>query len=519
MLKQSSLALLLLGGLAGVAGAAPARSLTLADCVRLALEAESTLRVQRIAERDADLQIRTQRSAFFPVIEAQIDFRHEAATTEYAYADDDGRYNTTTFTYGAGVRGLLPFGTSYRIALDAGTLYTDQSQSIYDRRHAASLSLTLTHPLLSGWRPSSTTAGLEVARADHVAMQKSVQARVSEVALSVARAYYALSAARETLRIAKRSLADVTKVQNWVQVRKDAGTASPVELIEAQTAVATRKQAQIAAEQSVKTAQAQLFALIYKGDARDANDLTGEVLPADRPDASQDDRQLMTLLQTALAKRAEIRQASNNLRARSIAASAADNRALPKLDLTFGAGLTALTGNCILQGTPGDPNNPGCSALNQDLVGGHGKAWGNVFTAKQPYVQVGLKLELPVTSAARRALADRAELFRERAREQLRGARIRVLTEVRSAFARVQALYRSVGAARQAATLARQAFSAVETQFKAGLTKADDVLRIQLSLAQNESTLASMLRQYAEARAALDAAIGELPERFNVRVR
>ena len=126
---------------------------------------------------------------------------------------------------------------------------------------------------------------------------------------------------------------------------------------------------------------------------------------------------------------------------------------------------------------------------------------------------------LGVLVAARRALADRAELFRERAREQLRGARIRVLTEVRSAFARVQALYRSVGAARQAATLARQAFSAVETQFKAGLTKADDVLRIQLSLAQNESTLASMLRQYAEARAALDAAIGELPERFNVRVR
>ncbi|MCB1738969.1 MAG: AMP-binding protein [Gammaproteobacteria bacterium] len=123
--------------------------------------------------------------------------------------------------------------------------------------------------------------------------------------------------------------------------------------------------------------------------------------------------------------------------------------------------------------------------------------------------------EFPMTASGK---IRKVEL-RERAREQLRGARIRVLTEVRSAFARVQALYRSVGAARQAATLARQAFSAVETQFKAGLTKADDVLRIQLSLAQNESTLASMLRQYAEARAALDAAIGELPERFNVRVR
>jgi choline dehydrogenase-like flavoprotein len=53
------------------------------------------------------------------------------------------------------------------------------------------------------------------------------------------------------------------------------------------------------------------------------------------------------------------------------------------------------------------PTDKDCLEPDPLLRGGHGTAWAQVFTGKMPYAQVGLRLELPLSSDVRRKDAAR----------------------------------------------------------------------------------------------------------------
>ncbi len=495
---------------------AKAHRLTLKQCIRLALEASPGLQVSRLRRQQARLTIGAARGAFFPVISSSLSFRRGVGATPYAYSDSDGLYDQTTFGYGAGVSGLLPIGATYDLALSSEVLWTDMSGTLLSPQHINALTLTVTQPLLRGWGLTTNLGPLRAARVDLRVSQQRHRARVDALLLRVATRYWTLVDRRANLATLEGSLGLARDLQGRIRARVDAGTMSPLELVEAKAAVAMRREAVLVAQQRVQATETALLGLIYSDRKRGAGavGLDASIVPTQPAPAATVDRPLRTLVEQAQRKRPRLRAAALVVKSGAISLAAVENSAWPRLDLMVKGGLESLSGKVTC-----DVSSSSCLAPVEAMRGGHGTAWGQVFSAKVPFMQLGLSMELPVSGDVRRQQAQRARLKQERLKVALRRHRRAVAMEVRAAHQRLQSATRRIQAVEERLKLTGANLAAADKKFKSGLCNSYYVLRVQLELGMARSALARARKDQALARVTLEAAVGTLPAYLGVKVQ
>ena len=345
--------------------------------------------------------------------------------------------------------------------------------------------------LLQGWGLDNNRREILIAKNDIKVTDASFRAQVIATVAQIQNIYWDLVNAYENVKVQQTALefAQRTLTDNKKQVQ--IGTLAPIEVVSAQSSVATATQNLITAQTNLQFQQ-----LITKNAiARNFDDpelTAAAVIPtdtmalSDEPAAPVDE-----LVNYALANRPELLESELNLRNGEINNKAAKNALLPTLDVVGYYGTLGLNNNY------GDVFSSMVNRTNPDKGG---------------YVS----LTVPLRNRAAQANQIRSELEYRQNLLNLQQQKNQVNLQVRNAAFALQQARAGVESARAARDYARQSREAEEKKYALGASTSYLVLQQQSNETQSASNYVAALSTYEKARVALDQVTATILDRNGI---
>jgi outer membrane protein TolC len=463
------------GGQARAPESGPVRRLSIDDAVKLALDQNLSLQVQRLDPQIQDLGIAQVRSAWVPTVGTTLSNRSSTNPTTNFLSGAVDQLTTENFAVGVTANQLLPSGGNYSLQWNNTR---GKSNSFLDSPNpslSSSLSAIFTQPLMRNFRIDSTRQQLLISRKNREMTDVQLRQTVLTTIRNVKSAYWDLAYAVDNLKVQQQSLAIARESLKNNKSRVKIGTMAPIDIIQAEAEVARNEEAVIVAEAQITRAEDVLRALIFDPKTPDfwttRFDLTDQpVFQAQAVDAN-------AAVQNALAKRTDLQNMRKSLEADDINIRYFKNQVLPDLNVQAGYGVTGQGGTEIdfTQTFPPEvvskTNTPYSSVLS--------KMFGNDFHNWSIAVQVGY----PIGRSNAEAGLARARVAYSQAELQLRNQELQVATEVREAVRTLNTNRKRVDATRASRELAERKLEAEEKKFQAGMNTNFEVIQAQRDLA------------------------------------
>ena len=328
--------------------------------------------------------------------------------------------------------------------------------------------------------------------------------------------YWDLVFAYENVRVQQDNLAFAKKTLADTQKQVEIGTLAPIEVVRAQSTVATDQQTL-----TVALTNLQLQQLLMKNALSrtlvDPALADAEVIPTSTMELPAQEAVVPTqdLVNDALSHRPELAEARINLSNTEISNKAIRSALLPTLDLFAYYQGTGLGGTLNPQYIC-TANPKQCSSGNPATS--YSGALGQLIDSTAPDKGVGLQLTIPLRNRAAQATQVRSELEYRQAQLRIQQLENQVRIEVRNAQFGVQQNRASVASAQAAVELARQSLDAEQKKYALGASTSTLVLQNQTALTQAESTLISAKAAYEKSRLELDRATGSLLEHAQIQI-
>jgi outer membrane protein len=338
--------------------------------------------------------------------------------------------------------------------------------------------------------------------------------------------YWDLVYAYENVRVQKESLAFAQKTLSDTQKQVQIGSLAPIEVVRAQSTVASDDQQLITAENNLQLQQL-LMKNALSRTLRDPRLADAEVIPTSTMNLPPQEPVTPTedLVNDALSHRAELAESRIDLNSRQINDKAVRNAQLPTLDLFAYYGGSGLGGNISPQipplCTPTTPPGSFCSVLPPGFSTtgppvGYNSALNDLVTSAAPDKGVGLTLNIPIRNRDAQANQVRAELEYRQAQMRLQQIENQVRIEVRNAQFTLSQNRAAVEAAQAAVKLGHESLEAEQKKLSLGASTSTLVLQNQSALATAESTLVSAMANYEKSQVELDRATGLLLDHAGV---
>jgi outer membrane protein len=340
--------------------------------------------------------------------------------------------------------------------------------------------------------------------------------------------YWDLVYAYENVRVQQEALTYAQKALGDSKQQAKVGTAPPIQVVSAQSTVATDQQNLILAQNNL-----QLQELLMKNAvSRNIDDPTfaeAEVIPTSAMQVRQQEPVVPTqdLINEALDHRAELVESRIDLNSRDLNARAVRNALLPTLDAFayyggsgIGGNVNSALPNCAVQPaakycftTPTLP--PPFQTTNSVS---YGNALSQLVNSTAPDKGIGLSLSIPLRNREAQADQVRAVLEYRQAQVRLHQLENQVRIEVRNAQFDVKQNRVAVEAAQSAVDLARQTLDADQQKLKVGLSTTTAILQDASVLTTSESNLVSAKAAYEKSLIELDRATGLLLDHSGISI-
>ncbi len=436
---------------------------------------------------------------------------------------------TPTFQQNTGTADFSYFqafhtGTSMSVGFQNSRTTTNSLFSSLVPELNSGFRLTMRQRLLSGFGLGPNTRFIRIAKNNReisdIAFRNQVIATVSQIQ----NIYWDLVNAYEDVKVRERSraLAEKTLSDNRKQV--EIGTLAPIEIVRAESEVATRNQELIVAQTNLQLQQL----LMKNAIARDLSDPQLAAAPVIPTDVMQIPQQepvvpVQDLIRDAFQHRPELSQARIDLTNRDINQKAARNAMLPTVDLVAWYGASGLAGDQNPNITCGNPNAsppPNCTPTPPDPGSiqrtGWPNAFRNLFDHSNPDYAIGFNITIPLRNRAAQADQVRSELEYRQAQLRLRQLENQVGIEVRNAQFSVQQNRARVEAAAKGRQLAQESLEAEQKKYALGASTNFQVLQAQRDLTLAESNLVAARSAYEKSRVELDRVTGLTLARNNI---
>jgi outer membrane protein TolC len=479
------------------AAAAPAPTvqgtpLSMAEAVRMGLENNLNIQIERLNPQIQVLGVSRANAAFAPTLFSTLSRRSATAPpTDFLSAGGVDVVTQGSFATSGGVSQQLKFGgASYQLSLDGSRATSNAARTLFSPQLGSNLSASYTQPLLRNFKIDSARQQLLLAQNQAQSADIQLQERVTQTERNIRAAYYQLVGAIAGLEVAEQSL-DVarTSLKNN-ETRVEVGTMAQIDIVQAQAEVASNEEAVIVAQAAIETAQDQLRALVMNPNQPDF--WTTRFTPSEQPTVAPRSIDIDAAIRSALQNRTDIRDFRKTMESTDINLEYAKNQKLPALDLTARYGLTGIAGTQFQYGTndvDGSPIVTGSSVRSfsdalRDVFGNDFKTW-----------SFAVNLSYPLGTSVADAAFAQAKLQKSQESESLHNLEMAVTTQVRQAARDVNTNLRRIEATRRARELAEQRLTADNKRFNVGLATTFEVLQSQRDL--------SRARQ-AELRAIID---------------
>jgi len=392
-------------------------------------------------------------------------------------------------------------GTQLQVTFDNTRSSTTSSFNSFNPSVQSTLQVQLTQPLLNGFgRTVNDRYIIEAKNSVKVGESQFAQQVITTVT-QVATDYWELVYARENVKVEQVAVAADQQLYENNKKQLEIGTMAPLDVITAQSQLATDQQALVQAQTTQLLDETTLLVAITKDPL--AASLQGvEIIPTTTIyNPANENISLQDAVKEAWQKRPELQQAGLNLKNAGVEVKATKNLLLPTLNL-FGSysttGLdgvrtpfvpngfiTATTPVFGMSGTFPDTTLPTGFVGSTDLEplppipAGLTDAWDQFIHSKFPTFEGGLNLTLPIRNRAAQAANATAQLNERQQETQFQQTQSTIVLNVRQALITLEQDRAAIAAAEEARIYAQQSYDDEVKRLQLGTSTAFTVVQKQ----------------------------------------
>jgi outer membrane protein TolC len=507
-------ALLLLGGFAPAqqaANDAGGLKLTLDETIVRALKHNISLQVAELGPQSSVLSVQAAKEKYYPTLGFNYQKRNSASAS-YSFLDVAGASNTTkTDNFSGQINQLTPIGGTFSMSLSDGITDTTQKGQTINPRYNTQLSFSYNQPLLQGFGTTITNYSITVARNNQETSEWTFYKTVQDTIYSATQAYWNLAYSIENLKVQRASLKLAQDFLDKSQRQVEIGQLAPMDVLSAQSEVATREASILAAEASVKSSEDQIKMLLAM--TPDEEKAAAIIVPVDQPKYEARSVDLDQALATAMDKRPDLKISKISLKNSDLSLQYTKNQMLPSLNLSAGWQSPGISGTQILY-----DGNPLFGSVIGTVPGGVANALKDTFAFKYPNWNIGLTLNISLSNMLSRANMAIAQINMKQSALNLQNTQIQVVLELRNAVRSLQTTYKQVQAFRAARDLAEKKLGAEEEKLRVGLSTNYVVLQYQRDLTSARVAELQAIISYNLAQAGLERSMGTSLDVRNIKI-
>jgi outer membrane protein len=462
-------------------------------------------------------------TSFDPVLTGTVQSDHSAALSSSAFTgvpvlfQNTGTYN---FSYSQG----FAWGTDLSVGFSNSRAVTNNPFTFVSPELTSSFRFQMTQPLLQGFGLAPNTRWIRIAKNNREESDVGFRQQVITTVDQIENLYWDLVYQYENVRVQKESLTFAQKTLSDTQKQVDIGSLAPIEVVRAQSTVATDQQNLTLAETNLELAELLMKNAVSR-NLQDAALAGAEVIPTSTMELPPQEPIVPTedLINQALGHRAELAESRIDLTNRRLSLKAVRNAMLPSVNLFAYYGGSGLGGSQNPAATCGPNTSPEllafCSQPGSLASTSYGDALNQLVNSSAPDKGVGLTLTVPLRNRSAEATQVRSELEYRQAEVRLQQIENQVRIEVRQAQFSVQQNRGAVEAARAAVELARQSLDAEQKKYGLGASTTTLVLQQSSALATASSGLVSAMAAYEKSQVELDRSTGLLLDHASIDIQ
>jgi outer membrane protein TolC len=421
-------------------------------------------------------------------------------------------------------------GTSYALGINGFRESSTSPAALFNPEVPTGMFFGIDQQLLNGFGYRANAKFIRIAENDIKFADAAFRVQVMTTVAQVANDYYTLLYDRQNVGVAQEAVNYSQHLLDDNKKQVDIGTLAPIEVVRAESELATDQQTLIVAQTTLKQQEQVLKTELSKQVTADL--ATIEIDPTDKFPVAESESipPVEQALQLAFQNRPEITEADLNLANQAITLKAVRNQLLPTLTAFASYTPSGLSGNQALYGCPSGLFNPlsnTCiltggatvpATITGTKTGGILESLTGLFHGTYPYYSYGLNLQIPIRNRSEQADAARAQFEQRQLQVQLQQEKNVISQDVRNAeIANTQAKAQ-INATIKAVDLARQTLDADRKKFQLGETTTFQLIQDQRDLTTAEGNEAKAFQTFSAALTQFSQATGTTLDRFHVEI-
>ena len=402
-------------------------------------------------------------------------------------------------------------------------LTTNNTTSLITPQLGSNLQFRFTQNLLQGFGFLPNTRFIRIAKNNREISDVAFRLQVTTTVDQIENMYWDLVYAFENVRVQQESLAYGQRALEDAKRQAQVGTVPPIQVVSAQSTVATEQQNLIVAQNNLQLQQL----LMKNALSRSVEDpvlAEADVIPTSVMQVPHEEpiTPIQDLINDALKHRAELVETRIDLNSRDINNRSVRNSMLPTLQAFAYYGGSGLGGDinpaCQFNKVPCSNIGSLPPAFRHTNSVSYGGTLDQLVNSTAPDKGIGLSLTIPIRNRLAQSNQVRAQLEYRQAQVRQHQLENQVRIEVRNAQFDVKQNRAAVQAAQLAVDLARQTLDADQQKLKVGLTTQTAILQDAATLTTSESNLVSAKAAYEKSRIELDRATGLMLEHAGIDI-
>jgi outer membrane protein TolC len=485
--------------------------LTEREAIQLALENNLDINVERHNRLLRNWDLAKDRTPYEPL--GTFGFSWDRSRTPAASILQGGESVTDILTdYNFGFSQLYHTGTKFEVTFKGNRNRTTNFFTSLIPTIQTQFEVLFRQNLLEGFGKADAEYNLEIGRNNIDLSDQQFYDLVLGVISQVQDQFWELDYALKDIDVKQKSFDLAKTIYDQNQARFEVGTASHLEVVQAQAEVASRKEELIRSQFTAKRTQDQLVKLVTGYD--DPRKFQGEVIPAEtdqkQPEKPEPFDELMI---EASELRPDLQQAAIAIDNRRIELQRSRDRLKPSLELVGGYQQFGIGGTQVIRDYSQGFLNP---PIIDIIPGGLGDALSQTFGGTYYGYVVGFNLQLPLANIDARASNAQAQIELNRSEMQRSATYQNAGAEIRDLLTQIEMNEASIEASTVAVNAARERMEGEEARFEVGMGTTRELIEAQRDLLQAATVLIRGRIDLIKSHNLLDRAVGRTMKRQNI---
>ncbi|HWO01456.1 MAG TPA: TolC family protein [Blastocatellia bacterium] len=515
-------------------------TLTLFDAVKLALQNNREIEVERISVQQANYDVLTARGAQDITLGAASFYEHRVvAAGSVLVGGPNGTLTTRSANWDFNAQQLLPTGALWTAQFANVRSDTNSVFNSLNPQYSTLLNFQIRQPVLRSFALDDARRRIKVANRRLDLSDSQFRQKAIEIVSRVQRSYWDLVFGLREVQI-QREAVDLARAQRERNSRMvDQGQLAPIELVSVDVELERRRENVLTALEVVTRAENAVKQLIFPDRSSDA--WNKAIIPSETPDLKAVSLKLDEALAAAFANRTELAQSNVQQEINKIDTKYFANQTKPAVDLIASYTTTGLAGTQVTSnGSPFTATTdllvnrvntlselaglpplvvPRSTGLPGFLLGGYGQSLSNLFSNDFRTFRVGVSFSFPVGNRTAEGLLGRSLAEGRKIGAQRKILEQSIEAEVRNALQSVEMGRERVETARASREAAEKQLQSEQRRFDAGLSTTYFVLERQNTLSESRGRELRAMTEYNKNISDLQRVMGTTLSSANVEVQ